>query len=689
MEWIKTSGYLLSILAFSAATFLLFTTQAKHYIKSLLIAVFATVILWSGYYVCALNDILPQYMSIMSVMDNIKNAAIIFFLTAVLNSGIDGFKSHISFRFIKAILIVTTGTVLFNTVITTLNPALLIPLTHFAFPLMLTTLQLALLEEWYRKSEETARWQSKPLIFSIAIFSIFDFFIYSEALMFNVINPDYLSARGYIYGALVPLILVSIKRTKNWGMRIFISRDIVLQSSMLIVAGGYLILMSLAGFYIKESGAEWSGILQISFVVIAFAILVIMFFSEGFRQTIKVFITKHFFANQFDYRQEWLKLINTLHLKESKESGNFYLQGLTGMIQALNYTHGCFVKYNSMTDIRQLASKDIDTLSDSEIEVIQRCIPYIEQEKWIIDLVDFTHSPSSYPNLELPPFTQAISFDLIIPVTIEGNVIGLFLLKNTNSKHAKLNWELRDYIAAVTAQIGSYYLFNEASAKLRENAQFDAFNRMSAFVVHDLKNVIAQISLILTNAQKHKSNPEFIDDTFETLEHTQARMNKMLEQLLNKNQTSSDLETASLVDVIKSVLSKCAYNTPIPTLKYTDVTADIMIDKEKLTNVLHHLIDNAQQATEEEGHVTISVMNAQNNIKISITDSGHGMTQEFIDTRLFKPFDTTKGNAGMGIGAYDAKNFMEQVGGTLIVESKPNEGSTFLLTFPTMGIQEH
>jgi len=244
---------------------------------------------------------------------------------------------------------------------------------------------------------------------------------------------------------------------------------------------------------------------------------------------------------------------------------------------------------------------------------------------------------------------------------------------------------LRDYLSAVTAQVSSYLFHNEAGKEVAENAQFAAFNRMSAFVLHDLKNVLAQIDLILANAELHKDNPEFIDDTFETLQYTKARMEKMLRQLTDKKEAQKNSEKLVCAsETIQSVIDKkCAGNLPKPSLSIIE-EKQLVIDEEKFCNVMYHLLSNAQQATADDGSVAVTIDMTPDlaYILITITDTGEGMSQEFIEDRLFKPFDTTKGNAGMGIGAYDAKSFVEKIGGNLKVESEQNQGSVFTLSIP-------
>ncbi|MGB2264762.1 MAG: ATP-binding protein, partial [Glaciecola sp.] len=205
-------------------------------------------------------------------------------------------------------------------------------------------------------------------------------------------------------------------------------------------------------------------------------------------------------------------------------------------------------------------------------------------------------------------------------------------------------------------------------------------------VVHDLKNVLAQIDLILCNAQQHKNNPEFIDDTFETLEHTKSRMDKMLSQLSEKQPTESTNNGSHLLsEIVAEVMhARCANLLPAPRLT-VESEKPVVVDPEKFANVMYHLISNAQQATADGGYVELNLAHApaMHLQTLVIKDNGEGMSEPFIRERLFKPFETTKGNAGMGIGAYDARNYLESIGGSLTVESAVGSGTVFTLSVPT------
>ena len=542
---------------------------------------------------------------------------------------------------------------------------------------------LVLLEVIYRQAGDN-RWALKPLVLYLAVISVFEFVTFANALMVEQIHINYIAARGYIYSAMIPFLVLAIRRVKNWGVEIYISRDIVMHSTLLMVAGGYLFIMAMLGYLVKYLGGQWGATIQVVLIALSLALLVALFLSLSFRTKIKVFITKHFFANQFDYRHEWLKLTHCLNTKESDE--NVYATALRGLTQAVDYQTGCFIQAQN-GELKVLANIEKPDLSKDEQTVLLVFSEFFKTKNWIIDIEELRTRPYIYENLKVNhALLNGVSFQLVIPIYKDEKFWGMVIMLGSDNTSKRLNWELRDYLTAVNAQISNFLFHHQAAQELAENAQFAAFTRMSAFVVHDLKNVLAQIGLILSNAEQHKDNPEFIEDTFETLHHTKARMDKMLRQLTEKNTLHNG--TDSLVTLSESVIQvveqKCASYLPTPSVIVNSETP-VVLDNDKFSNVMYHLISNAQQATHDDGKVEIVIdLSAdERHMLINIVDSGCGMSEDFIRTRLYKPFDTTKGNAGMGIGAFDAKAYLEKIGGQLLVQSTLQLGTTFTLRIPT------
>ncbi len=660
-------GFMLAALAYFVFFLLILVTRVKNLPRLLLLSWALGGLAWASYY--SINQTIP-YSTLTSLgLELGRSYLLLLFLLSALSAN----SQHLP-QFFGSRAVWSLSVALLLWFMLCASPWLTANLI-FTGSLVLGVLQLALLEAMYRKAADS-RWQYKPLILSLSVPLLFDFVLLAESALFGQVDNQLWAARGYVYTAMIPIAIVAVRRIQAWGISVYVSRDIVLQSSLVLASGLYLCLISIVGFYLRYVGGTWSNLLQTTFFALGFAMLALMLFSGTVRRHFRVFIEKHFFANKFDYRQKWLEL--TKHLRQvDLSSAEQYDTLLQAWLNAIGYSRGCLVKLSHNMPARLLSCRGRSSLSDDEMTLIRRYAARYAQQHWLVDLSD-TKDPFACAQHDL----ASVDIQLILPIHSEGELWGLCLMNAPEVDKQKLNWELRDYLMLVTEQISSYLMLMQASKTLSENAQFAAFSRMSAFVVHDLKNVKAQIDLILTNSLRHKDNPEFIADTFDTLAAMQQRLGHMLDQLSNKRTTTSTASTFSVRSLIEQVIrQRCATKLPLPVL-IAKQDVQLSIDKERLASVLYHLIDNAQHATANDGSITVCLTLGQSNLCISISDTGCGMSEQFIQQRLFKPFDSTKGNSGMGVGAYDALHFAQQHQGQLLVESVQGVGTTFSLTLP-------
>jgi putative PEP-CTERM system histidine kinase len=374
---------------------------------------------------------------------------------------------------------------------------------------------------------------------------------------------------------------------------------------------------------------------------------------------------------------EWLKSIEQLEIGESDD---YYHTATHIICSSLNIEQGALVKKTSNGKFQCLYQHNF-ALEPADLNCLVAVDEFCQQHGWIIDVRELAIVEESYPGLSLDVQLCGNShIDIIIPIFMNKSVYGFFLLAMP-AEQGLLNWEDRDLLFSISKQLSNYLSLNEAKESLAESKQFDAFNRMSAFLVHDLKNIQAQLALINSNARRHRDNPDFVDDVFETVEAATGRLDKVLTQLRNKQVAESAKKNTDVKALIMKAVEQRNVQLPIVIAQLT-LGSMISIDEETFSSVLNHLLQNAQEATNENGWVKIIAEIIANDLHISIKDNGCGMSADFIANRLFKPFDTTKGNAGMGIGVYEAKQFIESVDGTMQVTSRENEGSHFRIVIP-------
>jgi len=547
----------------------------------------------------------------------------------------------------------------------------------FLLFIVLNLWALVLVEQLFRSANSEVRWAIWPLVIALATTSLFDFVLYAQATMVGSIDFNFWYSRGFIAMAVVPLLLVSTRRIRNGAVRIFVSRNVVFYSSMLMIAGAYLLVMAIAGYVLNYVGGEWGSLLSIGFLLLAGVVLVVLLITESLRRRVKVFIAKNFFANKYEYRDEWLNLIEQI---ETTSAQNYYQMATKIMTSKIGADNGAIVRRVTSKQCKVQYSSGFEVDEQMKQQLVKVC-QYSEKKRWIIDIAEYEKAPTIYDGLaiDLSVFKHN-NIRIIVPIHIGKAFYGLFIFTDSN-KIKPLNWEDRDLLFAIAKQLANFISLHEANDKLAESKQFDAFNRMSAFLVHDLKNIQAQLALINSNAEKHRDNPAFIDDVFETVDSATSRLDKVLSQLRNKQAEAKVAKSVDLNNIIERVVEQRNVDSPSVTY-HAGNSCVLSLNDETFFSVMNHLIQNAQEATNDDGWVKVSLQTNELDAIIKIEDNGSGMSQAFIEKRLFKAFDTTKGNAGMGIGVYEAKQFIESRAGIIHVTSEEGKGTTFTIEIP-------
>jgi putative PEP-CTERM system histidine kinase len=312
--------------------------------------------------------------------------------------------------------------------------------------------------------------------------------------------------------------------------------------------------------------------------------------------------------------------------------------------------------------------------TDAAIDEMDSLPSFLRASGWIVDVPEARTRPDKYQDLQLPaPILAADAAWLIVPLHLGDDLIGFVVLGRPRVDLA-LDWEVLDLLKTAGRQAASYLAQAHATESLLEAQKFDAFNRMSAFVVHDLKNLIAQLQLMLRNAERHVGNPDFQRDMLKTVEHVVGRMNELMLQLRAGEQPIDRPHVVDLAAVAAKVVSvRAAGRSGLQ----IDAEAAVFAygHEDRLERVIGHLVQNAFDAISGAPRVRLRVFGEGDIAIVEVQDNGAGMSADFIRDRLFRPFNSTK-QAGMGIGTYESQQYVASVGGRIAVSSEPGAGTT-------------
>ncbi len=560
-------------------------------------------------------------------------------------------------------------------------PLLALETVVFIGPLLLALAGLVLVEQLYRNTEPGKRWAVKHFCLGIGAIFAYDFFLYSQGLLLRQLDITLWSARGAVNALVAPLIAVSAARNPEWSLNVFVSRHVVFYSASLIAAGVYLLAMAAGGYYIRVYGGSWGAIAEVVFLVGAVLVLATIMLSTDARSQAKVFLVKHFYKNKYDYREEWLRLIATI----TTPSDELPLRGRTikavaqivGSPGGMLWLRGADPCYRPAAQWRMSALEELVEPADSPFA------RFLNERQWVIDVSEHGRDPEWQTAVPLPSWLSAIDGAwLLIPLMREERLLGFMLLARS-STFGRLTWEDTDLLKTVGRQVASYLADDEAAQQLAEAKQFDAYHRLTAFIMHDLKNLIAQQSLVVKNAARHRDNPAFVRDAIATIENSVQRMNQLLIQL-KRGQSHGNPSRVALHALVEETVAKHAGTAPAPRLQAQAPEVEAWVEREGLAAVLSHLIRNAQEATPADGSVQVHLRREADEAVIEVIDDGCGMEPSFVRDRLFRPFDSTKGSKGMGIGAYQAREFIRAAGGEVLVTSAPGKGTTFKVSLPAL-----
>ena len=462
--------------------------------------------------------------------------------------------------------------------------------------------------------------------------------------------------------------------------RIRLSRAATMRTILLLGAAAYLVLIVLVVAVARASGGNYGELAQGLFLAVALGAGGLLFLSERARAWLSVTISKHVFEHRYDYRTEWMRFTETL-AQGGEDAGerDLHRRAAKALAELTGSPAALLMLPDAMGGYRVAAQWRWPGGAEEDAALTLRSAFMVQEKQHIVDL-DAERRGGAESMFALPDWLLADTRAwVMVPVLHFHRMIALVILHRPPVSRA-LDWEDLDVLRIAGRQAASYLAEAQSQQALSEAKRFDEFNRRFAFIMHDIKNLASQLSLLARNAERHADKPAFRADMIETLKLSSGRLSDLLVRL-SPRERARTAETGRVL--IEPLLKAVAAAARSRRTLFTGCQTGLAVwgDEGSIRQIVQHLVDNAIDASAPGTAVQIVAVSEHGRARIDVIDQGAGMTRAFIREELFKPFVSTK-DGGFGLGAFEALGLAQALGGAIDVTSEPGQGSNFTLWLP-------
>jgi putative PEP-CTERM system histidine kinase len=540
---------------------------------------------------------------------------------------------------------------------------------------------LVLVHNIYGQAAPSSRSSIRLAMLGLALIWSYDLNLYTVAYLDSALATGLFDWRGLAVSLTAPLFALGAKRDDGW--RIHLSRAATFQSLSLLAICGYLAVMAVLATALRGSGWDWSGSLLVALLAVMTVGAMVLLPSARARSWAKVKLAKHLFEHRYDYRSEWLRFTETVG-RSGGEERPLSERIIKAFADILDAPGGLLLVADGGGTVTLTAAWNWP----GDHPPVVGSGPAGEfwsmtQERGRVIELDSYRSRLGDPcDLELPiPQWMVVDRNCWagVPLIHHDRLVGIVLLAAPEYRRP-LDWEDFDLLRTAGRQAASSLAEAHGQEALSNAQRFEEFNRRFAFILHDIKNLVSQLSLLTRNAERHAGNPEFRDDMIATLKSSVGKMNDLLARLSPQaSPRAAQAAPVPLRPIISSVVAGKRRLHDIQLLG--DSSMWVMADAAALEQAFSHLLQNAIEASPVAEPVIVRLSQSGGGVAVTISDKGSGMDGEFIRNRLFQPFVSTKAN-GFGIGSFEARALIQAMAGRLTVDSQPGRGTSFTILLP-------
>ena len=538
--------------------------------------------------------------------------------------------------------------------------------------LLLLILALMNLETTLVNSAHAQRWRIKFTILGVFTILAAQVFAVSLGLLYRSVDLSLAPVRqtGFILGVAFLLYSTIFRGGES---PVTISKRLARSSVVLFGAGAYLLFLGALGVVMSMTRFSGNKALLLALGLVGGVCVLTVLLSEGFRRRSSRILQHYFYKEKYDYRLQWLSFTRRLSRADSRD--NLHRAVLLGFCETFGM--GGAVLY--------LKDQEEQRMVAVETWEIGRCPPPLEGWKSLARMVEAgmaaidVREGKADTDPQSKAFFEGVQAAFAVPLMREDSLDGIILLTRPIDSSEQYNFEDFDLMEALATHAHSAMLNYRLADQLAKSRDMEVMGKVSAFIVHDLKNLIYTLTLIVENAKLYIQNAEFQRDMLKGLENTVSKMHILISQLRQlPSRENLTLEYSDLLQLARETFR----HSPPPGLEFRGEGAMAMVDKSQIQKVILNVVLNAREASSKGGPVVVEAGLQDDTPFLRVSDQGSGMTTAFIRENLFQPFKTTKAK-GMGIGLYQCKQIVDAHGGSIEVESGEGQGSVFTIRLPS------
>ena len=537
---------------------------------------------------------------------------------------------------------------------------------------------LVLVHNLYGQAAPASRSAIRFVMLGLALMWTYDLNLYTFAYLDLDAAAGLLDWRGAAVALTAPLFALGAKQDGGWRVRL--SRAATFQSLSLLAICAYFAVMTVLATALRGSGWDWSGNLLVLLLAAMTVAAMVLLPSASARSWAKVKVAKHLFEHRYDYRSEWLRFTDTLGRAgvDAPPLGERVIKAFADILDAPG---GLLLVKDGAGAIATTAAWHWPggNPGASELEASSDFWRALEASGWIIELDAVRRRVGHAKDgpAEVPAWVAGHDQAWAgVPLIHNGKLFGLILLAAPEYRRA-LDWEDFDLLRTAGRQAASSLAEAHGQEALSNAQRFEEFNRRFAFIIHDIKNLVSQLSLLSRNAERHADNEEFRADMIATLKSSVGKMNDLLARLAPQaTPVVRRSEPMELRPILSWAIAAKRQSREVQLVG--DAALRAVVDPSGLEQAVGHLLQNAVEASPPDKPVIVRVAAHGDSVLVTIADQGCGMDGDFVRNRLFQPFASTKAQ-GFGIGSFEARSLIAAMGGRLSVDSQPGRGTIFTI----------